>query len=211
MSSSARRERRREVEVDVGRRLVRVNVEPITLSLRNARKSARDTPPFSASTVISAMHCATTPSIRLWQIFTSRAQLALADVGHAASRAARGSGRACSHASRGPDATIVSRPLADDLRVAADRRRQHRGAARARRPRGSSAATVGEIVVESTITRGATSVARQQPVGAADDLLDVRRAGDHREHDVPVGEIGRRVDDRRAELGERLGLRRVRL
>jgi hypothetical protein len=30
-------------------------------------------PPFSASTVISAMHCATTPSIRLWQIFASRA------------------------------------------------------------------------------------------------------------------------------------------
>jgi hypothetical protein len=48
---------------------------------------------------------------------------------------------------------------------------------------------------------------REQAAFARDDLLEVRRAGDHREHDVSVGEVGRDVDDGRAQLGERLGLR----
>ena len=57
-------------------------------------------------------------------------------------------------------------------------------------------ATAGEIVVESTIRPGPDAVLRQQ---AADDLLDVARAGDHREDDVAVGQFGGGVDDRRAD------------
>jgi hypothetical protein len=52
--------------------LYRVNTEPITLLLMKSRNAARLTPLFSASTVISARLCDTTPSSRLWQIFTSR-------------------------------------------------------------------------------------------------------------------------------------------
>ena len=40
-------------------------VEPITLSLMNCMRSARATPPRSASTVISASDCATMPRSRL--------------------------------------------------------------------------------------------------------------------------------------------------
>src|SRR5919106_1621512 len=50
-----------------------VKVDPITLLLRKSRNALRRTPPFSASTVISAIDCVTTPSIRLWQILTRRA------------------------------------------------------------------------------------------------------------------------------------------
>jgi hypothetical protein len=56
-----------------------------------------------------------------------------------------------------------------------------------------SAAGRGEIVVESTIRPGA--------VRAVHDLLDVGRTGDHGEHHITVGEIGRRVDDRGPKLG----------
>jgi hypothetical protein len=50
-----------------------VKVDPITLLLMKSRKAWRGTPAFSASTVISASDCATTPRKTLWQIFTVRA------------------------------------------------------------------------------------------------------------------------------------------
>ena len=53
--------------------LYRVNSEPITLALRQARNACRLIPLFSARTVTSAMDWATMPRNRLWQSFTIRA------------------------------------------------------------------------------------------------------------------------------------------
>ena len=95
----------------------------------------------------------------------------------------------------GPEATIVSRPLAATFGfplTGAASIAVPRSCARAR----ISAAAAGEIVVESTIKPG---VASSRESSAADNLFDVGGAGDHREHDVAVGEVGRRVDERRAE------------
>src|ERR687898_897313 len=49
--------------------------------------------------------------------------------------------------------------------------------------------------------------ARQQPVLAEHDGLEVLRSGDHREDDLAIGQLGRRVHDLRAQLSQRLGLR----
>ena len=53
--------------------LYRVNSEPITLELMQARNACLLTPLFSARTVISAMDWATVPRKRLWHSFTIRA------------------------------------------------------------------------------------------------------------------------------------------
>ena len=78
-------------------------------------------------------------------------------------------GRAVSQASSGPEATIVSRPLAATFGLpltGAASIAVPRSAARAR----IRSAAAGEIVVESTIRPGWTSGAGEQRV---DDLLDV--------------------------------------
>ena len=72
------------------------------------------------------------------------------------------SGRACSHASRGPEATIVSRPLAATFGLPLT------GAASIAVPRRCAAARIvrrdrGEIVVESMIRPGATSARDSSP------------------------------------------------
>ena len=95
-----------------------------------------------------------------------------------------------------------------DLRVAADRSREDRRAAPLARDANRGGGR-GEIVeVRSTILqrRGARVGVREQPLVAEDHLLEVVRAGDHREDEVAVGELRRIVDDRRAELGERFSL-----
>ena len=87
-----------------------------------------------------------------------------------------------------------------NLWVAADRRRKHRGPAAlhgrtdARRHRRGDRRGVDDQARKGV-------VAREQPGGSADDILYVRRTGDHREHDVPVGQIRRRVDDRGPQRG----------
>src|ERR671920_656274 len=130
-------------------------MEPMTLWLRNSRNAARDTPPFSASTVISASDCATTPSIRLWQILTSRAASPSPTYVAPAPNSSR-YGRAASQASAGPDTTTVSLPASTTEGLPLT------GAARRATPRRSvstltSADASGETVDESTITGGAAS------------------------------------------------------
>src|SRR5918994_4161660 len=127
----------------------------MTLLLRNSRNAARDTPPFSARTVISASDCATTPSIRLWQILTSRATSPSPTYVAPAPKSSR-YGRTASQASAGPDTTSVSLPASttDGLPLT--------GAARRATPRASvwaltSAEASVETVDESTTTDGAVS------------------------------------------------------
>src|SRR5215208_7812357 len=124
-------------------------MEPITLLLKNSRNAARDTPPFSARTVISASDCATTPSIRLWQILTSLAPSPSPTYVAPAPNSSRYV-RAVSQASLGPDTTTVSLPASttDGFPLT--------GAARSSTPRSSVAAltsadAAGETVEESTI------------------------------------------------------------
>ena len=57
--------------------LYRVNVEPITLLLMQARNACLLTPLFSARTVTSARDWVTTPRNRLWHSFTVLASLAV--------------------------------------------------------------------------------------------------------------------------------------
>src|SRR3954453_3070956 len=133
----------------------------MTLSLRNVMRSARLTPPFSASTAISASVWATMPSIRLWQIFTSRARSPSPTYVTPAPKSWRyGSGRA--NASRGPEATIESLPAATTLGLPLT------GAARTAVPCSCAASRTtcdapGEIVVESTRTLGAVPSRESRP------------------------------------------------
>ena len=135
--------------------LYRVNIEPITLSLRKARKSARDTPPCSARTVISAMHCETTPSMRLWQIFTNLARSPSPTYVTARAMSSRW-GCASSHASAGPETQMVTRPALTTFGL------PDTGAASSATPSSAAAArtsspTAGETVVLSTTSRGRRS------------------------------------------------------
>ena len=105
----------------------------------------------------------------------------------------------------------MSRPAATTFGLPRHGRGEH---ARCRARSAASRTTCdapGEIVVESTRTRGAAPSRDSRPRVAEHDLLEVVGAADHREDDVAVGEVGGRVDDRRAEVGQRLGLARVRL
>src|SRR5829696_9554676 len=136
-------------------------MEPITLLFRNSRNAARDTPPFSARTVISASDCATTPSIRLWQILTSRAASPSPTYVAPAPNSSR-YGRTASQASFGPDTTTVSLPASttDGLPLT--------GAASRATPRASVSALTcadasGEIVEESTMIDGAASDLERRP------------------------------------------------
>src|SRR5215213_6806177 len=133
----------------------------MTLLFRNSRNAARDTPPFSASTVISASDCATTPSIRLWQILTSRAASPSPTYVAPAPNSSR-YGRTASQASFGPDTTTVSLPASttDGLPLT--------GAASRATPRASVSALTcadasGEIVEESTMIDGAASDLERRP------------------------------------------------
>src|SRR5919106_3400026 len=133
----------------------------MTLLFRNSRNAARETPPFSASTVISASDWATTPSIRLWQILTSRATSPSPTYVAPAPNSSR-YGWTASQAPAGPDTTSVSLPASttDGLPLT--------GAARRATPRASvwtltSDDASGETVDESTITDGAASAFDSSP------------------------------------------------
>src|SRR5882672_113396 len=81
----------------------------MTLLFRKSRNAWRGTPAFSASTVISAMHCVTTPSITLWQILTMRDSSPSPTYDEPCPIIAR-YGAAASYAAFGPETTKVSLP-----------------------------------------------------------------------------------------------------
>ena len=191
------RERGREVEVDVGRRLVageRRAHDAVVEELQEV--GARDAALLGQHRDLGHALGHHAEHQVVADLDQSRA-LALPDVGDAAAQQLQVRPGPLDQASRGPEATIVRRPLSATLGLPLT------GAASIAVPRCCAvarmlSAAAGEIVVESTIRPGATRRARA--ARGRRHLLDVGRAGDHREDDVPVGQIGRRVDDRGAEL-----------
>ena len=136
-------------------------------------------PPFSASTVISARHWVTTPSMRLWQILARRARVALTDVGHAlAEEVEQGSTLREGLLRPGHD---ERQPAGlDHLAVAADRGGEERRR-RARRASRGSAPRPRWRPSSSRRRSAARARVGQQAALAEQHLLQVLRAGDHRE------------------------------
>ena len=161
-------------------------------------------PPFSASTVISARHWVTTPSMRLWQIFASRAR---------SPSPTYVAWRADVLEQRRDPVVGLLRPGHDDAQQA----RPHHLAVAADRGGEEVDATLGADGPhrDGRLGRDGRAVdddgghvvgVGQQAALADQHLLEVGGGRDHREDDVAGAQVGDRVGDRAADLGERLGL-----
>src|SRR5665811_29948 len=127
----------------------------MTLLLMKSRNADLGTPPFSARTVISARFCVTTPSMRLWQSFTSRACSPSPTYVTCRPRSSR-SGTTSAYESSGPEQTRESMPALTTFPLPLT------GAAMNLTPRSASrwrvdAEASEDTVEQSTTCRGARS------------------------------------------------------
>ena len=177
----------------------------MTLLLRKSSKASRGTPPFSASTVISAMYWVTTPSMMLWQIFTRRALLAVADVGDVAAEQVEERLRPGRRPRAGPELTRLSLPAETTLPLPLT------GEARKAMPRASARPADARRRLgrdRRAVDEDAAAPRRGRRAGRPRRQTCSRSAGgrDHREDDVAVGQLGRLVGDLGAGVGQGLGL-----
>ena len=150
------------------------------------------------------------PSIRLWQTLTSRALSPFADVGHPAAGHDLEVGQRRAMRLLGPRGDHRQPPGLDHLRVPADRGREQRGAALLAPRRGPRPTPRPRSWSSRRSTAGAGPDPDSSPSGPVTTCCEVGRAGDDREHDVAVAEVGRAVSTIVApSCGQRLGLRRA--